>query len=174
MVAKKVQWNNQEGITTPLQVVVVEAESGQPGWEGLHKPCLAREAETWSASVDSWGESVMLMLPEDDTVLSWWGESSKETISAPWSVRALAVSRKVSLWLSICDADHRMRSRVYIAAPLVGKTYNSFNFCIVCIFLYKERWHLACKYLYKPSFWSMCLISKFYFIPMLYFLFVML
>lgn len=42
------------------------------------------------------------MLPEEDTVLSWWGESSKETISAPWSVRALAVSRKFSLWLSIC------------------------------------------------------------------------
>lgn len=45
----------------------------------------------------------MLMLPEEDTVLSWWGESSKDTISAPWSVRALAVSRKVSLWDSICE-----------------------------------------------------------------------
>lgn len=44
----------------------------------------------------------MLMLPEEDTVLSWWSESSKDTISAPWSVRALAVSRKVSLWDSIC------------------------------------------------------------------------
>lgn len=95
----------------------MEAEPGRPGWEGLHKPCLAREAETWSASVDSWGESAMLMLPEDDTVLSWWGESSKETISAPWSVRALAVSRKVSLWLSIWDTDHRGEVRGGAAPP---------------------------------------------------------
>lgn len=67
----------------------------------VHKPCLASEADTWSASVESCGESAMLMLPEELTVLSWWGESSKETISAPWSVRALALSRKLSLWLSI-------------------------------------------------------------------------
>lgn len=71
-------------------------------WLLVHKPCLAREADTWSASVESCGESVMLRLPEDDTVLSWRGESSRETISAPWSVRALAVSRNVSLWDSIC------------------------------------------------------------------------
>lgn len=77
------------------------------GWGGgaaelVHKPCLAREADTWSASVDSCGESAMLMLPEDDTVLSCCSESSRDTISAPWSVRALADSRKLSLWLSIC------------------------------------------------------------------------
>lgn len=84
---------------------------------GLHKPCLASEADTWSASVDSWGGSVMLMLPEDETVLSCCGESSSETISAPWSVRALADSRKLSLWLSICggrgDRGGRGHSRVH-------------------------------------------------------------
>lgn len=84
---------------------------------GLHKPCLASEADTWSASVDSWGGSVMLMLPEDETVLSCCGESSSETISAPWSVRALADSRKLSLWLSICggrgDRGGRGHSHVH-------------------------------------------------------------
>lgn len=70
----------------------------------IHRPCLAREADTWSASVDSCGESAILILPEEDMVLSWLGESSKETISAPWSVRALAVSRNVSLWFSICQS----------------------------------------------------------------------
>lgn len=90
-----------------FEVVVVEEEEGRRvgrwwwWWWCIHKPCLAREADTWSASVESCGDSAMLMLPEEDTVLSWWGESSKETISAPWSVRALADSRKVSLWLSI-------------------------------------------------------------------------
>lgn len=36
VVAKKVQWNNQEGITIPLQVV--EVESGQPGGRGFTSP----------------------------------------------------------------------------------------------------------------------------------------
>lgn len=102
--------SKKEGITTPLRVEEeeVEEERGgrvrrdEDGGRGVHKPCLAREADTWSASVDSWGGSVMLMLPEDETVLSCCGESSSETISAPWSVRALADSRKLSLWLSIC------------------------------------------------------------------------
>lgn len=76
------------------------------GW-AAHRPCLAREADTSSASVDSCGESVMLMLPEEDTLLRRRGDPSVEmlgdlyTISAPWSVRALACSRKFSLWLSI-------------------------------------------------------------------------
>lgn len=100
--------NKQEGITTPLccdsSGVRGEGFWGERGSLSsmcIHKPCLASEADTWSASVDSCGESAMLMLPEEDTVLSCWGESSKEMISAPWSVRALAVSRKFSLWLSI-------------------------------------------------------------------------
>lgn len=84
---------------SPLRGRAVEAEGGSVGV--VHKPCLASEADTWSASVESCGESAMLMLPEELTVLSCWGESSNETISAPWSVRALADSRKLSLWLSI-------------------------------------------------------------------------
>lgn len=79
----------------------------------VHKPCLAREADTWSASVESCGESVMLRLPEEDTVLSCWGESSREMISAPWSVRALADSRKLSLWLSICIGSDVQLNRVF-------------------------------------------------------------
>lgn len=93
-------------------------------WSGcIHKPCLAREADTWSASVDSCGESAMLMLPEEDMVLSCWGESSKETISAPWSVRALAVSRKFSLWLSICGqitGEGQTRHKGHILYQLLG------------------------------------------------------
>lgn len=66
---------------------------------------MARAAVTSWASVDSCGDSSRLMLPADDK----WGDvppvsSPGEwvtTISAPWSTRALAVSRKVSLWLSI-------------------------------------------------------------------------
>lgn len=54
----------------------------------------------------------MLMLPDEDTVLSCWGESSREMISAPWSVRALADSRKLSLWLSICGETTGPRSKV--------------------------------------------------------------
>lgn len=75
-----------------------------------HRPCLAREAETWSASIDSGGVSVMFWLPGDDTLLRRRaGEPpamiSTGTISAPWSVRAFAVSRKLSLWLSICRSE---------------------------------------------------------------------
>lgn len=62
----------------------------------------------------------MLMLPEDDTVLSWWGESSKETISAPWSVRALAVSRKLSLWLSIWAKPQEQVRGLDYSAPFWG------------------------------------------------------
>lgn len=39
--------------------------------DGDHKPCLASEALTSSARVESCGGSAMLMLPEDETVLSW-------------------------------------------------------------------------------------------------------
>ncbi|KAJ8254553.1 hypothetical protein COCON_G00211650 [Conger conger] len=62
----------------------------------IHRPCLASEAETWSASVDSCGESVMLMLPEEETLLRGRGEPPsgdlQSTISArgqcgPWPVR---------------------------------------------------------------------------------------
>lgn len=73
-----------------------------------HKPCLAREADTSSASVASWDESTMSMLPVEDTLLRCLGDVSPDTtgdlytISAPWSVLALAFSRKVSLWVSIC------------------------------------------------------------------------
>lgn len=68
-----------------------------------HRPCLAREAVTWSASVDSCGDSLMLMLPEEETLLRGRGEPSADTqgdlttMSAPWSVRAFACSRNVSL-----------------------------------------------------------------------------
>lgn len=65
-----------------------------------HKPCLASDADTWSARVESCGGSAMLMLPEEETVLRPCGDSSRDTISAPWSVRALACSRNISL----CDS----------------------------------------------------------------------
>lgn len=45
-----------------------------------HKPCLAREAETWSASVASCGDSIMLMLPVEDMLLSRQGEPSLEGV----------------------------------------------------------------------------------------------
>lgn len=56
----------------------------------------------------------MLRLPEDDRWLSWscWGEINPDRpgdwmmTSAPWSTRALAWSRKVSLWLSIYGRWH--------------------------------------------------------------------
>lgn len=72
---------------------------------GAHKPCLARAAVTSCAKVDRWGDSVMLMLPLEDRrgevpPVSIPGEWVT-TISAPWSTRALADSRKLSLWLSI-------------------------------------------------------------------------
>lgn len=75
----------------------------------VHKPCLARAAVTSSARVANCGESIMLRLPEEDRWLSRWrcGETEPDrpgdwtTISAPWSTRALALSRNVSLWLSI-------------------------------------------------------------------------
>lgn len=50
----------------------------------------------------------MSMLPVEDTLLRCRGDVSPDTtgdlytISAPWSVLALAFSRKVSLWVSIC------------------------------------------------------------------------
>lgn len=53
----------------------------------------------------------MSMLPVDDTLLRWRGDVSPDTtgdlytISAPWSVLALAFSRKVSLWVSICRSQ---------------------------------------------------------------------
>lgn len=68
-----------------------------------HRPCLASEAVTWSASVDSCGDSFMLMLPEEETLLRGRGEPSADmqgdltTMSAPWSVRAFACSRNISL-----------------------------------------------------------------------------
>lgn len=70
-----------------------------------HKPCLARAAVTSWASVESWGDSRRLMLPEEDRrgevpPVSMPGEWVT-MISAPWSTRALAESRKFSLWLSI-------------------------------------------------------------------------
>lgn len=52
----------------------------------------------------------MSMLPVEDTLLRCRGDVSPDTtgdlytISAPWSVLALAFSRKVSLWVSICKA----------------------------------------------------------------------
>lgn len=75
----------------------------------VHKPCLARAAVTSSARVANCGDSSMLRLPEDDRWLSrWrWGDTEPDrpgdwtTISAPWSTRALAWSRNISLWLSI-------------------------------------------------------------------------
>lgn len=48
------------------------------------------------------------MLPVEETLLRCRGDVSPDTagdlytISAPWSVLALAFSRKVSLWVSIC------------------------------------------------------------------------
>lgn len=47
---------------------------------GDHKPCLARDADTSSASVASWGESTMLMLPVEETLLRRRGEASPETV----------------------------------------------------------------------------------------------
>ncbi len=70
-----------------------------------HKPCLASDADTWSARVESCGGSAMLMLPEEETVLRPYDESSRDTISAPWSVRALACSRNTNLWDSIWEKE---------------------------------------------------------------------
>lgn len=70
-----------------------------------HKPCLARAAVTSCASVESWGDSRRLMLPAEDSRGEVPPVSTPgvwvTTISAPWSTRALADSRKDSLWLSI-------------------------------------------------------------------------
>lgn len=89
-----------------------------------HKPCLAREADTSSARVASCGESTMSMLPVEDTLLRCRGEVSPDTtgdlytISAPWSVLALAFSRKVSLWVSICKRRAgRLRRRAGSGDP---------------------------------------------------------
>lgn len=74
----------------------------------IHKPCLARAAVTSSARVANWGDSSRLMLPVEEPLLirrgvaaalDWPGDSLM--ISAPWSTRALADSRKCSFWLSI-------------------------------------------------------------------------
>ncbi len=59
---------------------------GQRGWKGC-------------------GGSAMLMLPEEETVLRSCGDSSRDTISAPWSVRALACSRNISLCDSIWEKE---------------------------------------------------------------------
>lgn len=88
-----------------------------------HKPCLASAADTSSAKVTNCGDSTMLRLPEDDRWLSWWcwGEASPDRpgdwtrISAPWSTRAFAWSRKLSRWLSIWRTR---RSRSERAAAL--------------------------------------------------------
>lgn len=59
----------------------------------------------------------MLMLPVEETLLRRRGEASPEmvgdlyTISAPWSVLALAFSRKVSLWVSIGALPSRVQGR---------------------------------------------------------------
>lgn len=73
----------------------------------VHKPCLASAAVTSSAKVASWGDSSRLMLPEEETLLSRRGDATLDLpgdwvmISAPWSTRAFACSRKFSFWLSI-------------------------------------------------------------------------
>lgn len=45
-----------------------------------HKPCLASEADTSSANVASCGESTMLMLPVEETLLRRRGEASPEMV----------------------------------------------------------------------------------------------
>lgn len=99
-----------------------------------HKPCLARAAVTSWASVESCGDSRRLMLPAEDRrgevpPVSIPGEWVT-TISAPWSTRALADSRKVSLWLSICR-DGRVQVVVSISTEFVY-THNIF----VCFFFF--------------------------------------
>ncbi|KAJ0060366.1 hypothetical protein NL108_010167 [Boleophthalmus pectinirostris] len=92
----------------------------------IHKPCLASEADTWSASVDSCGESAMLRLPEDDMVLSCCGDSSREMISAPWSVRALAVSRKCEE-LTLFQPQTLNRSVLHYSVSTPAAAFNLFK-----------------------------------------------
>ncbi len=103
---------------------------------GIHKPCLARAAVTSSASVSSCGDSSMLMLPDEDMWLCRWGEvppdspSVSITISAPWSTRALATSRKISFWLSILGSRKQEVSNGHLCG--MGK---NMRFCaLTCTF----------------------------------------
>lgn len=63
--------------------------------------CSKCEPLTWSARVSRGGASAASRLPGEEVLLRRWGQSLWTMISAPWSVLALAVSLKVSLWVSI-------------------------------------------------------------------------
>lgn len=94
------------------------------GWLGVYRPCLARAAVTSCASVASCGDSSWLRLPAEERrgevpPSSPAGEWVT-TISAPWSTRAFAVSRNVSLWLSICRSE-REGGEVGGRGRLVGR-----------------------------------------------------
>lgn len=103
----------------------------------VHKPCSARAAVTSSARVANWGDSSTLRLPQDDGLLSrWcWGETrldrpgDRTMVSAPWSTRAVAWSRKICPWLSIyltrvtwsrcgCGRRDEKRQRLFLVSCL--------------------------------------------------------
>lgn len=109
---------------------------GEDAWvavdeSSVHKPCLARAAETSSARVSNCGDSIMLRLPEEDRWLSRrrGGDSSPDrpgdwmTISAPWSTLALAWSRNVSLWLSIYSIKlvWKEKEHIFISCQIFSK-----------------------------------------------------
>lgn len=103
-----------------------------------YKPCLARAAVTSWASVESWGDSRRLMLPAEDRrgevpPVSAPGEWVT-TISAPWSTRALADSRKLSLWLSIWHKESLGQvvcSTGYYRKPTVTEIMCGQDICVL-------------------------------------------